>query len=202
MATAEARASEFDAATLHESAGRIGALPARLKPAYAGARIIGRALPVLSPVGDNLWIQRAIYEAAPGDVLVVATTAADEYGYWGEILSEAAAARGLAGLVIDGGVRDTAELVKVGFPVFSSTVCIRGTLKDPSSPGAVGAPVRLGDVVVRRGDLILADSDGVVSIPESRVDDVLAAAAERVAKEADIITQLRQGKTSLELYNL
>lgn len=202
MTTAEALAAEFDAATLHESAGRIGALPARLRPAFAGARIIGRAFPVLSPVGDNLWIQRAIYEAAPGDVLVVATTAPDEYGYWGEILSEAAATRGLAGLVIDGGVRDTAELVKVGFPVFSSTVCIRGTLKDPSSPGAVGSPVRLGDVVVRRGDLILADQDGVVSIPESCVDDVLAAAAERVAKEADIIAELRRGKSSLELYNL
>ena len=202
MSTAEVLAAEFDAATLHESAGRIGALPARLKPAFTGARIIGRAFPVLSPVGDNLWIQRAIYDASPGDVLVVATTAADEYGYWGEILSEAAAARGLAGLVIDGGVRDTAELVKVGFPVFSSNVCIRGTLKDPSSPGAVGAPVRLGDVVVRRGDLILADSDGVVAIPESRIDDVLAAAAERVAKETDIIAQLRQGKSSLALYNL
>lgn len=202
MSPAEPEATQFDAATLHESAGRIGALPARLKPAYSGARVVGRAYPVLSPVGDNLWIQRAIYDAAPGDVLVVATTAPDEYGYWGEILSEAAAARGLAGLVIDGGVRDTAELAKVGFPVFSATISIRGTLKDPSSPGAVGAPVTIGQVVVRRGDLILGDQDGVVAIPGDRVAAVLKSAHERIAKESDIIAQLRLGKSSLELYNL
>jgi 4-hydroxy-4-methyl-2-oxoglutarate aldolase len=202
MSSAETVATQFDAATLHESAGRVGALPARLKPAYPGARIVGRALPVLSPVGDNLWIQRAIYEAVPGEVLVVATTASDEYGYWGEILSEAAAARGLAGLVIDGGVRDTAELVKVGFPVFSSAVCIRGTLKDPDSPGAVGAPVTIGRVTVHRGDLVLADQDGVMVVPSDRVDEVLDSARARVAKETDIIAQLREGKTSLELYHL
>jgi len=200
--SASERALSFGSATLHEAGGRIGALPARLRPAFADARLAGRALPVLAPVGDNLWIQRAIYEAEPGDVLVVATTAPDEYGYWGEILSEAALARGLGGLVIDGGVRDTAELRTVGLPVFSATVCIRGTLKDPASPGVIGRPVTLGGVAVDRGDLVVGDADGVVVIPAARVDEVLVASEARVAKEADIIAQLRAGKSSLELYAL
>ncbi|MFI8090700.1 4-carboxy-4-hydroxy-2-oxoadipate aldolase/oxaloacetate decarboxylase [Streptomyces sp. NPDC086080] len=196
------RALSFGSATLHEAGGRIGALPARLKPAFPGARLAGRALPVLAPVGDNLWIQRAIYEAEPGDVLVVATTAPDEYGYWGEILSEAALARRLGGLVIDGGVRDTAELQTVGFPVFSATVCIRGTLKDPAGPGAVGRPVTLGGITVAPGDLVVGDADGVVVIPEDRAEDVLAASKARVTKETGIIAQLRAGGSSLELYGL
>lgn len=196
------RALFFGSATLHEAGGRIGALPSRLRAAYPGARLAGRALPVLAPVGDNLWIQRAIYQAAPGDVLVVAITAPDEFGYWGEILSEAALARGLAGLVIDGGVRDTGELAKVGFPVFSSAVCIRGTLKDPASPGVIGQPVTLGGVAVSNGDLVVADVDGVVAIPAGRIDEVLAASEARVAKEADIIAKLRAGASSLDLYAL
>lgn len=194
--------AHFDAATLHEAAGRIGALPARLKAAYLGARLVGTALPVLSPVGDNLWIQRAIYEASPGEVLVVATTSPEEYGYWGEVLSEAAKARELAGLVIDGGVRDTVELARVGFPVFSAAVCIRGTSKDPASPGAVGQPVVIGGVRVERGDLIVADADGVVAIPAAQISEVLAASAARVEKETHIIAELRRGATSLDLYNL
>lgn len=196
------RALSFGSATLHEAGGRIGALPGRLRPAFPGARLAGRALPVLAPVGDNLWIQRAIYAAEPGDVLVVATTAPEEYGYWGEILSEAAKARGLSGLVIDGGVRDTVELGAVGFPVFSSTICIRGTLKDPASPGVIGQPVTLGGIAVAKGDLVVGDADGVVAVPAGRVDEVLAASEARVAKEADIITQLRAGASSLDLYAL
>lgn len=196
------RALSYGAATLHEAGDRIGALPARLRAAFPGARLAGNALPVLAPVGDNLWIQRAIYEAEPGDVLVVATTAPDEYGYWGEILSEAAKARGLAGLIIDGGVRDTVELATVGFPVFSATVCIRGTLKDPASPGVIGQPITFGGVAVSRGDLVVGDADGVVVIPADRVDEVLAASEARVAKETDIIAQLRAGASSLDLYAL
>jgi 4-hydroxy-4-methyl-2-oxoglutarate aldolase len=195
-------AAAFGSATLHEAAGRVGALPARLRPAYHGAALAGPAFPVTCPAGDNLWIQRAIYEASPGDVLVVATTAADEFGYWGEILSEAAVARGLGGLVIDGGVRDTAELSRVAFPVFSALICIRGTIKDPDTAGVIGEPVVLGEVVVRRGDLVVADADGVVVIPARRVEEVLEASTARAEKEEHIISQLRAGRTSLELYNL
>jgi 4-hydroxy-4-methyl-2-oxoglutarate aldolase len=202
FASAAESAAGFGSATVHEAAGRIGVLPTRLRPAFAGAALAGRAFPVYCPVGDNLWIHWAVYQADPGDVLVVVTSAPDEYGYWGEILSEAAVARGLAGLVIDGGVRDTARLGQVGFPVFSSAVCMRGTVKDPQGQGVTGEPVTLGDVTVNRGDLVVGDSDGVVAIPEHLAGEVLASAAVREAKERDVIAQLRAGKTTLELYNL
>jgi len=194
------RALGFGTATLHEAAGRSGALPARLRPVFPEARLAGPALPVLVPVGDNLWIHRAIYQAEPGAILVVAATAADEFGYWGEILSEAAVARRLGGLVIDGGVRDTVELRRVGFPVFSAAVCIKGTLKDVVGPGAIGRPVTLGGVRVAPGDLIVGDADGVVSLPADRVDEVLTASQARLDKEADVIKRLRAGQSSLDIY--
>jgi len=203
MATTQSeRALSFGTATLHEAAGRSGALPARLRPVFPEARLAGPALPVLVPVGDNLWIHRALYQAEPGAVLVVAATAADEFGYWGEILSEAALARRLGGLVIDGGVRDTVELRRVGFPVFSAAVCIKGTLKDAAGPGAIGRPVSLGGVRVAPGDLIVGDADGVVCLPADRVDEVLAASQARLDKEADVIKRLRAGETSLDIYGL
>jgi len=202
LASPAEAAAAFGSATLHEAAGRIGALPARLRPAFAGAVLAGPACPVYCPAGDNLWIHRALYQAEPGEVLVIAASAPDEYGYWGEILSEAATARGLAGLVIDGGVRDTAGLGRVGFPVFSSSVCIRGTVKDPQGRGVIGEPVTLGNVTVHRGDLVVGDGDGVVAIPHHLAGEVLASSAAREAREQHIIAQLREGKTTLELYSL
>jgi 4-hydroxy-4-methyl-2-oxoglutarate aldolase len=192
----------YPTATLHEAAGRVGALPARLRAAYAGAEFHGPAFPVVCPVGDNLQLHRAVYAAKPGDILVVATTDDDEFGYWGEILSEAAAARSLGGLVIDGGVRDTSLLGAVGFPVFSSIICIRGTIKDPRAGGGLPDEVVIGDVTVRRGDLIAGDADGVVVIPAERVADVLAASEARERKEADVIAALRAGASTIDLYEL
>lgn len=190
----------FAASTVHEAAGRIGALPSRLKPVYPAARVHGRAFPVLCPVGENLWLHRAVYAARPGDVLVVATTAVEEYGYWGEILSEAAAARSLGGLVIDGGVRDVEVLPRTGFPVFAATTCLRGTGKSTETGGGFPQEVVLGGVRVRRGDLVIGDQDGVVVVPADSVDDVLRASREREEKEAAIIAQLREGASTIGLY--
>ncbi|WP_348612220.1 dimethylmenaquinone methyltransferase [Nocardioides sp. 31GB23] len=187
---------------MHEAAGRIGALPARLRPAYPGAIVDGPAFPVLCPVGDNLWLHRAVYAASPGDVLVVATTGTDEFGYWGEILSEAAKARGLGGLVIDGGVRDTEVLGRVGFPVFSALTCLRGTIKNPELGGGTPLEVVFGETSVRRGDLVVGDLDGLVVIPAADEAQVLAASQAREDKEATIIAELRAGATSLDLYGM
>src|SRR5829696_2122515 len=169
----------FPTATLHEAAGRVSALPARLRPAYAGATLIGPARPVVCPQGDNLWLHRAIYAAQPGEVLVLATTGEEEYGYWGEILSEAAASRGLGGLVIDGGVRDTGVLGRVGFPVFAVTTSMRGTIKDPEAGGGLPERVTIGAVTIAKGDLVVGDADGVVALPAARVDEVLKSSRER-----------------------
>ena len=192
----------FDSATVHEAQGRRGALPSAVKPVDPAFRVCGPAFTVRCPGGDNLWIHRAIYAAEPGDVLVVATDACTGFGYWGEILSHAALVRSLGGLVIDGGVRDADRIAAVGFPVFSAGLCIRGTGKDPAGPGALGVPVRLGDVTVRAGDVVLGDRDGVVVVPSLDAAAVTEAAQRRVEAEAEVIRRLQAGESTLSIYDL
>ena len=122
--------SALPTATLHEAGGRIGVMPSAIKPVSPTFRVCGPAVTVHSPGGDNLWLHRAIYVAQPGDVLVVHVSGEYDFGYWGEIMSCAAKARGLAGLVIDGCVRDGGILADFGLPVFARGLCIRGTGKD------------------------------------------------------------------------
>jgi 4-hydroxy-4-methyl-2-oxoglutarate aldolase len=190
------------AATVHEAAGRRGALPSRIKPIGEAMHVQGPAFTVRLAPGDNLGLHRAIYAAAPGDVLVADTGGHLEYGYWGEILNEAATARGLAGLVLDGGVRDVERLRTAGFPVFAAGICIRGTIKDPTSAIAVSTTIRIGDVSVRPGDLVVADVDGVVVIPADDAAEVLRASAERDEREEKIIDRVRAGESTLSIYGL
>jgi 4-hydroxy-4-methyl-2-oxoglutarate aldolase len=189
-------------ATVHEAAGRVGALPSAIKPVDATMRLTATAFPVQTAPGDNLWLHRAVYAANPGDVLVVDTAGGLEYGYWGEILAEAAIERGLAGVVIHGGVRDSRRLVELGWPVFAARVCINGTAKDPASRGSVGEPVTIGNVTVDHGDLIVADADGVVCIPRARAEDVRRLSAQREQAEADHIRRIRGGETTIAIYKL
>jgi len=191
----------LDAATLHEAGGRIGVMPSAIKPISLGMRICGPAVTVHSPGGDNLWLHRAIYVAQPGDVLVVHVSEAYDFGYWGEIMSCAAHARGLAGLVIDGCVRDGAVLKDFGLPVFARGLCVRGTGKDYNARGWINHPTLFGDLTVHPGDLIVGDTDGVVAIPHERCPEVVIAAQQRQAKEAGILDRLRNGERTLELYN-
>jgi 4-hydroxy-4-methyl-2-oxoglutarate aldolase len=196
-----ARAAARSTATLHEAGQRVGALPAIIKPLAPDVRLCGRAYPVSSPAGDNLWLHHAIYRAAPGDVLVVA--AGDrEYGYWGEVMAVAAQARALAGLVIDGGVRDTLAMLALGFPVFSTPASIRGTGKDPAGRGSLGTPVTIGEVQIHHGDLIVGDADGVVVLPSARAEEIVVLGERRDAAEEEIFRRLRAGATTLEIYDL
>jgi 4-hydroxy-4-methyl-2-oxoglutarate aldolase len=197
-----AAAAGLSAASLHEAARKAGALPAVLKPIDPAMRLCGRALPVRCPAGDNLWIHRALSEAQPGEALVVETGAGVDFGYWGEIMATAAIARGLAGLVITGGVRDSLRLVELGLPTFSVGISIRGTVKDPVGPGAVGEPVRIGEVVVRRGDLVFGDADGVVVLDAETAAAAVPTAARRDADEAVILEQVRAGALTLDVYKL
>jgi 4-hydroxy-4-methyl-2-oxoglutarate aldolase len=157
---------------------------------------------VHSPGGDNLWLHRAIAEAQPCDVLVVYVSGAFDYGYWGEIMSTGAVSRGLGGLVIDGGVRDGALLEGVGLPVFARGLCVRGTGKDDGARGWLGAPLLLGDTIVRAGDLIIGDADGVVSVRAADIAQVIEASRQRDEREADIMQRLRAGETTLGVYKL
>lgn len=194
------RARKLPSATLHEAGGRIGVMPSAIKPVAPSFSICGTAVTVHSPAGDNLWIHRAIYVAQPGDVLVVHVSGGYDYGYWGEIMSTAARVRGLAGLVIDGCVRDGAVLESFGFPVFSRGLCIRGTGKDFGARGWVNAPTLFDDLIVNPGDLIVGDTDGVVCIPREKAAAIVEAAEAREAKEASVIERLKAGERTLEVY--
>ena len=196
-----ARARALPSATVHEAGGRVGALPPAIKPVHPSMKLCGPAVTVHSPGGDNLWIHRALYVAKPGDVLVVYANEVHDYGYWGEIMSTAAQVRGLGGLVIAGGVRDIDLLERIGFPVFATGLCIRGTGKDHLARGWVNHPVLLGDITVHAGDLVLGDRDGVVVIGRERAAEVVQAAEQREAKEADVLKRIAAGERTLELYN-
>ena len=196
-----ARARALPAATLHEAAGRIGVMPSAIKPVAPGMRLCGPAVTVQSPGGDNLWLHRAIYLAQPGDVLVVHVSDQHDFGYWGEIMSAAAHARQLGGLVIDGCVRDGAVLADFGLPVFARGLCIRGTGKDFGARGWINFPVLFGDLCVNAGDLVVGDTDGVVVLPRERAEALVEAAEAREAKEAAIVERIRAGERTLEVYN-
>ncbi len=193
-------AATLATATLHEAAGQVGALPAAIKPIASGVRVCGPAFTVAAAPVDNLWIHRGLAEAAPDAILVVTVDGAYEAGYWGDVMTSAAMARGLGGLVIDGCVRDRRELRDSGFPIFARGVSIRGTAKVADAPGSVGASLRVGDVVVRPGDLIVGDDDGVVVLPREDLPGILRGAQARIVKEAEVIGELRRGRTTLEIY--
>ncbi len=187
-------------ATLHEAGKKIGALPSAIKPVAPQFRCAGSALTLHSPAGDNLWLHRALDIAQAGDVMVVFANGAHEHGYWGEIMTTMAKVRGMAGLVIDGCVRDGVLLGEIGFPVFARGLCIQGTGKDFGAIGWINHPVTMGNVVVHAGDLIVGDTDGVVAIPHAQAAEVVAAGERREAEEAAILRRLEAGETTLSVY--
>lgn len=194
-------ALRLGAATLHEAQGRSGDLPAAIRAVWDGARLAAPAFTIHVTPGNNLLIHRALYEAPEGAVLVVATGGPEghDWGYWGDILTTAAQQRGLAGLVIDGCVRDVAAIRALGFPLFARGTAIRGTAKSPI--GHCGLPVLVGRVWVDTGDLVVADGDGVVVVPKADIEEVLAASQARADKEARILERLAAGETTLSIYN-
>jgi 4-hydroxy-4-methyl-2-oxoglutarate aldolase len=173
----------------------------RLKPVWPHAAVAGPAITARCGRGDNLAVHVAVARAeVPGAVLVVDASEVPDLGYWGEVLTTAAEARGIAGLVIDGGVRDVDALEAHAFPVFATLVALPGATKERG--GDVGHRVSVGEVDVGTGDWIVADGDGVVSIPVADVEEVLAAARARCTREQDLFAELRAGRTTVELLGL
>ena len=195
------RASRQSAATVHEAAKSVGALPSAIRPVASHHRVCGPAFTVEGPPIDNLWIHRAIYAAKPGDVLVVVTGGGHEAGYWGEILNTAAIARGLGGLVIDGGVRDLDALSASDFGIFSRRIAIQGTGKDFEAVGRLGQSIIFGDLPINRGDLVIGDSDGVVAIAADRVEEVITLSEQRVLDEEKAMERIRSGERTIDIYN-
>lgn len=187
------------AATLHESGAH--ALPPVLRPIPGGPAVAGRARTGSGPSGDNYWLHRAIYAAEAGDVIVFAADGVAPHGYWGEVMTHAARARGVAGLVIAGGVRDSAQMADLGFPVFATGLCVVGTTKHGRG-GGVDRPITIGGVTVRTGDVVVGDGDGVVVVPAEERSAVLERAARREAEERQVIARLGDGETTLDLFGL
>ena len=189
--------SSLDAATVYEANGQRGAMDHAKTPIAWGQRMCGSALPVQCHPADNLMLHAAIALAQPGDVIIADVGPLRDAGYWGEITTVAAMARGVVGLVISGSIRDRAAIVKRGFPVWSGAVCMRGTAK--CTPGSINYPVVVGGITVHAGDLVLADDDGVVVVNQTDLVDVLAKARERESKETKMMEQLEAGALTLDL---
>ena len=187
-------------ATVHEAMGRIGYVGPDITPIQHGARLAGAAVTVSSHPGDNLMIHAAVEVCQPGDILVVTNTAPSTHGMFGDLLATSLIAHGVRGLVIDAGVRDTADLREMGFPVWSRWVSCQGTVK--ASPGSVNTPVVLGGVTVEPGDVVCADDDGVVVVQRERATWALEQSNQRLAKEAETRARLGAGELGLDMYGL
>jgi 4-hydroxy-4-methyl-2-oxoglutarate aldolase len=187
-------------ATIHEAIGRRGFAGPHLRPIQQGASIAGSAVTVSSHPGDNLMIHAAVELCQPGDILVVTNTAPSTHGMFGDLLAGSLMARGVRGLVIDAGVRDTADLRSMGFPVWSQFVSCQGTVK--ASPGSVNVPVVLGEQIVMPGDVICADDDGVVVVQRAEANQALELSRARIAKEAATRQRLNAGELGVDIYGL
>ena len=190
----------FGTATVYEAAGRRGRVDSAIRPIVDGTVLAGPAFTVRCPPADNLMIHLAVALAQPGDVLVVDAGGYTQAGMWGEILTVAAQSRELAGIVIDGAVRDVRRIRELGFPVFARAICVGAASK--LAPGQVAGPVCCGGVVVQPGDLVLGDDDGVVIVSRAEAEAVLQESLAREKREREVIQALRNGATTLDLLGL
>jgi len=189
--------SRFTPATLHEAQGRSGALTSRIKPIYPGMRACGPALTARCHPGDNLMLITAISLAQPGDMLVVSAGDHPEQGGFGEVLATACKAKGIVGLVTDAGVRDGPAIRELGVNVFCYGLCMKGTVKE--TLGVVNQPIVIGGVAIHPGDIVSADDDGVVVVPQANIAAVVKDSAARDEKEAGVMKALRAKGDILEL---
>ncbi|MGW0186042.1 4-carboxy-4-hydroxy-2-oxoadipate aldolase/oxaloacetate decarboxylase [Streptomyces sp. NPDC003362] len=190
----------FGVATVGEAMGRTGLLGTGLRPIQQGVRVAGTAVTVLSWPGDNLMIHAAVEQCGEGDILVVTTTSPSTDGMFGELFATALQRRGVRGLVIDAGIRDTQELREMDFPAWSRAVSAQGTVK--ATGGSVNVPIVIGGQVIRPGDVILADDDGVVVVPRERARETAERSGAREAKEARSRAAFLDGELGLDRYGL
>jgi 4-hydroxy-4-methyl-2-oxoglutarate aldolase len=184
-------------ATVYEAGGGTGALDAAIKAVWPGAKVAGPAFTVRCHPGDNLPLHLALEKASAGEV-IVAQVGGLLGGYWGGVMTVAAQARGIAGLIIDGGVRDSEELQRRGFPVFARGTGVFRTVKHEG--GLLQEPLLAGGILINPGDIMLGDGDGVMAIPRAKVQQYLESSRKREAAEVGYVERLQKGETTMDIY--
>lgn len=181
----------YPPSTIHEAQNRLGALDSAIKPVAPGMSFCGPALTVSCAIGDNLMIFEAMMLAQPGDVIVLSAGNNPQQGGFGEVIATAFEARGIAALVVDAGVRDGAALRRKGFPVFSLGLSMKGTVKE--TLGSINHPIVIGGQLVRPGDVVSGDDDGVVVVRREDAAEIARLSRVREDEEAVLIASLRSG---------
>jgi 4-hydroxy-4-methyl-2-oxoglutarate aldolase len=192
--------SKLSSATVYEASGKQGYINSAVKPIVREMKVCGPAFTVQCAPGDNLMLHKALQIAHSGDVLIAEVGEAPEYGYWGALMAQSAIARGIGGLVINGSIRDSLEIIEMNFPVFCLGFSIRGTTK--ASLGLINYPLVFSQTIIYPGDLILGDNDGLVVVRYEDCKSVLNKSLERVSAEEEKKKKLSIGISSVELNKL
>lgn len=187
-------------ATVHEAAGRTGIVDLPLARVVPGSRVAGPARTALCAPGDNTMVHALVAHARPGDVLVLTSGEPAPVAFVGDLLATQARAQGIAGMLVDGAVRDLDELAELGLPIWTRFVRAQGATK--GEVGKLDVPVVVGGVEIHPGDLVVMDGDGAVVVPAGRVEEALSAARERAERETAVRQRYRDGELSYDLQGL